>query len=177
MKPIRCARSGSAACTGLLAGALAALALSACATLGSDERPLSERGGQDLGELGAPLAGTVGGLVLLSDIRMLKPEYLAGMLVAYAFHDPFAPTWRVQLRQSGRDRVELDLQMRTLVTGGEGEGRQVFARNARRLVQDGGYAGFDVLRYEEGMEATRPFARRVASGEIRLLRSRHFPAL
>ncbi len=45
------------------------------------------------------------------------------------------------------------------------------------MVEEGGYAGFDVLRYEEGIEATRPFARRVAEGEIRLLRSRQFPSL
>lgn len=177
MKPVSSARAGSAPRAGVLASALAALALSACATSGADEQALSGRAAQGPSDVAAPLAGTVGGLVLLSDMKMLRAEYLAGMLVAYAFHDPFAPTWRVQLRQSGHDRVELDLQMRTLVTGGEGESRQVFARNARRLVQDGGYAGFDVLRYEEGMEATRPFARRVASGEIRLLRSRQFPAL
>jgi hypothetical protein len=34
-----------------------------------------------------------------------------------------------------------------------------------------------VLRYEEGIESTRPFARRFASGEIRLVRSRAFPEL
>lgn len=152
-------------------------ALSACNTFSPDGRPFSERAAQDLSEVGAPVAGTVGGLLMLSDIKMLKPEYLAGMLVAYAFYDPFAPTWRVELRQTAPDRVEMDLQMRSLVTGGEGESRQVFNRNARRLVQEGGYAGFDIVRYEEGMEATRPFARRVANGEIRLLRSRQFPSL
>ena len=64
-----------------------------------------------------------------------------------------------------------------LVTGGEGEARQVFLRNARQVVEAGGFAGFDVLRYEEGIESTRPFARRFASGEIRLVRSRAFPEL
>lgn len=152
-------------------------ALSACNTFSPDGRPFSERAAQDLSEVGTPVAGTVGGLLMLSDIKMLKPEYLAGMLVAYAFYDPFAPTWRVELRQTAPDRVEMDLQMRSLVTGGEGESRQVFNRNARRLVQEGGYAGFDIVRYEEGMEATRPFARRIANGEIRLLRSRQFPSL
>lgn len=156
---------------------LAALLLSACAMTSPDGRPFSERATQDLTDFGTPVAGAVGGLLMLSDIKMLKPEYLAGMLVAYAFYDPFAPTWRVELRRVDQDRVAMDLRMRSLVTGGEGESRQVFLRNARRLVQEGGYADFDLLRYEEGMEATRPFATRVANGEIRLLRSRQFPDL
>lgn len=163
-------------CVPVLAAAVLAL-VAGCATVSNDGRPFAERASDDLSELGTPVAGTVGGLLMLADIKMLKPEYLAGMLVAYAFYDPFAPTWRVELRRVDKDRVAMELQMRSLVTGGEGESRQVFVRNARRLVQEGGYADFDVVRYEEGMEATRPFARRVANGEIRLVRSRLFPDL
>ena len=54
--------------------------------------------------------------------------------------------------------------------GGDGEARTVFMRNARNYADEGGYAGFEVVRYEEGIESTRPFARRYASGEIRLAR-------
>lgn len=151
------------------------LLLSACASFSDDARPLSERAAEDLSQFGGSVAGAVGGLLVLSDLDMLDPAYLSGMLIAYAFYDPLAPNWRVDMKRNGDERVVMDLKMRTLVTGGEGEARQVFLRTARRMVEEGGYASFDVLRYEEGMEATRPFARRVAQGEIRLLRSRQFP--
>lgn len=153
------------------------LLLPACASLSDDPRPLSERAWQDVTEHGAGVAGVAGGLMMLSELDMLDSQYIAGMLVAYAFYDPLAPNWRIALKRNGDERVLMDLKMRTLVTGGEGEARQVFLRTARRMVDEGGYAGFDILRYEEGIEATRPFARRVAEGEVRLLRSRPFPSL
>ena len=69
-----------------------------------------------------------------------------------------------------------DLDMQLEVLYGERD-NEVILRNARQVVEAGGFAGFDVLRYEEGIESTRPFARRFASGEIRLVRSRAFPEL
>jgi hypothetical protein len=71
----------------------------------------------------------------------------------------------------------MELRMKGLISGGEGDARQVFLRHARRLAEDGSFAGFDILRYEEGVDSGRPFAQRVASGEIRLLRSHTFPEL
>ena len=128
-------------------------------------------------ELSAPVALAAGVVWMASELEYLEPEYLAGMLVAYAIYDPLAPTWKIDVSRAGEDRLRMDLRMKSLVTGGEGEARQVFLRTARRMVDEGGYAGFDILRYEEGIEATRPFARRVAEGEVRLLRSRQFPSL
>ncbi len=126
-------------------------------------------------DVGGAVAGIVGGLAMASELDMLGAQYLAGALVAYAIYDPLAPTWRIELSRAGSDRVRMALRMKSLITGGEGEARQVFIRNARRMVEAGGFAGYDVISYEEGMESTRPFARRVASGEIRLVRSRQFP--
>ena len=123
------------------------------------------------------VAGYVGGRTLLHQLQMWTPETVAGGLVAYAIHDPLAPTWAIEASASGEDQVRFQLWMKRWVSGGEGEARQVFLRNARQLVEEGGYAGYDILSYEEGIEATRPFARRVASGEIRLVRSRQFPTL
>lgn len=125
----------------------------------------------------APLAAAAGGLIALRELDMFEPQYLAGALIAYAIYDPLAPTWRIDLRATGDGLVRMELRMKRLISGGEGDARQIFLRNARRLVEDGGFAGFDVLRYEEGVESGRPFAQRVASGEIRLLRSRTFPEL
>ncbi len=133
--------------------------------------------GDRVAEAGGMAAGIVGGLAMASKLDMLGAQYLAGALVAYSIYDPLAPTWRIDVSRAGGERVRMDLRMRSLITGGEGEARQVFLRSARRMVEAGGFAGFDVIRYEEGMESTRPFARRVASGEIRLVRSRQFPEL
>ena len=155
-----------------LAFSTAAALLAGCATGGEGPR-LSERAV----ELSAPVALAAGVVWMASELEYLDPEYLAGALVAYAIYDPLAPTWRIDVSRAGEDRVRMDLRMKALASGGEGEARQVFLRNARQVVEAGGFAGFDVVRYEEGIESTRPFARRFASGEIRLVRSRTFPEL
>jgi hypothetical protein len=148
-----------------------------CSVLGC----ASEREGRGFPELAAeaagPVAGAVGVVWMASELSYLEPEYLAGMLVAYGIYDPLAPTWSIEVSRSGEDRVRMDLHMRRLATGGDGEARRVFLRNARELAQAGGFAGFDELSWEEGIESTRPFARRFASGEIRLVRSMTFPGL
>ena len=151
---------------------LAATLLAGCASDSAGPR-VSERAV----ELSAPVALVAGVVWMASELEYLEPEYLAGALVAYAIYDPLAPTWRIDVSRAGEDRLRMDLRMKSLVTGGEGEARQVFLRNARQVVEAGGFAGFDVLRYEEGIESTRPFARRFATGEIRLVRSRAFPEL
>ncbi|WP_068636393.1 hypothetical protein [Thauera butanivorans] len=129
------------------------------------------------GDQGAPVAAIAGGLLMLRDLEMLKVEYLAGALVAFAIYDPLAPTWRIEVRESGAGRVRMALRMKSLITGGDGEARQVFLRNAREMVEAGGFAGYEIVHYEEGVESTRPFAHRYANAEIRLLRSQIFPAL
>ena len=153
----------------------ALLVLAACSVLGC----ASEREGTGLLDRAAaapgPIAGAVGAVWMASELSYLEPEYLAGMLVAYGIYDPLAPTWSIEVSRSGEDRVRMDLHMKRMATGGDGEARRVFLRNAREIVRAGGFAGFDELSWEEGIESTRPFARRVASGEIRLVRSRTVP--
>lgn len=156
----------------VLAVSAIATLLAGCATDAEGPR-VSERAV----ELSGPVALAAGVVWLASELEYLEPEYLAGMLVAYAIYDPLAPTWKIDVSRAGEDRLRMDLRMKALATGGEGEARRVFLRNARKVVEAGGFAGFDVLSYEEGIESTRPFARRFASGEIRLVRSRTFPAL
>lgn len=113
--------------------------------------------------------GGVGAVGLASD-AMLKPDYLSAALLAYAIYDPAAPNWEIHVQPLDEERVRMNLQFRSLASGGEGEARTVFMRNARQLVDEGGFAGFEILRYEEGIESRRPFARRYATGEIRLAR-------
>ncbi|MBA4743515.1 MAG: hypothetical protein H2060_12505 [Azoarcus sp.] len=85
--------------------------------------------------------------------------------------DVLVPGWRVGVTQIDETRYRLELRMGTLITGGDGEARQAFLRGARQLVEKGGHAGFDVLRYEEGIDSGLFFSRRSASGEIRVVRS------
>lgn len=122
-------------------------------------------------------AGVAGVTRMASQLDFLEPEYLAGGLIAYAIHDPFAPTWNIRATRLDETRVRFELRMKSLVSGGDGEARQVFERNARQLAESGGFAGYDVIRYEEGIESTRPFARRAASAEIRLVRARVRPEM
>lgn len=154
-----------------------ALAAAACSTTPSGDATFAGVTADEVAASGGTVAGIAGGVLMASKLSYLKPEYIAGALVAYAIYDPLAPTWSIDVSRAGEDRVRMDLRMKSLITGGEGEARQLFLRNARRMVEAGGFAGYDVLRYEEGMEATRPFARRTASGEVRLVRSRQFPQL
>jgi hypothetical protein len=82
------------------------------------------------------------------------------------------PGWEVKVTRIAEDRFRLDLRMRTVIAGGDGEARTAFLRSAREIVDAGGYAGFDVMRYEEGIDSGLLFARRGASGVIRVVQSR-----
>lgn len=156
---------------------MAAALLAACSTTPGGEATFAGVTREEAAASGGAVAGIVGGVMMASKLSYLKPEYIAGALVAYSIYDPLAPTWSVDVSRAGDDRVRMELRMKSLITGGEGEARQVFVRNAQRMAEAGGFAGYDVLRYEEGVASTRPFARRTASGEIRLVRSRQFPQL
>ncbi|ATE59416.1 hypothetical protein CCZ27_05165 [Thauera sinica] len=155
----------------------AAMLAAACSTTPTGEATFAGVTQDDVAASGGTVAGIAGGALMARKLSYFKPEYIAGALVAYAIYDPLAPTWSIDVSRAGDERVRMDLRMKSLITGGEGEARQVFLRSAQRMAEAGGFAGYDVLRYEEGMESTRPFARRVASGEIRLVRSRQFPQL
>jgi hypothetical protein len=115
--------------------------------------------------------------VLADNAGYTGAEYFAVVGLTYALYDPWAPNWDLDVTTLDETRVRFEMRLRALHTGGEGEARQVLARNARRLARERGFAGFDVTSFEEGVESTRPFARRVASAEVRLYNSRIFPDL
>lgn len=85
--------------------------------------------------------------------------------------DLLIPGWSVQATQLDEDRYRIELRMRTLITGGDGEARVAFQRSAREIVDTGGFASYDVLRYEEGIDSGFLFGRRSATGVIRVVRS------
>lgn len=82
--------------------------------------------------------------------------------------DPLAPNWELEHAPLGTDRVRISLRKKRFTNGGDGEAPQVFARGAEQLVRDGGYAGYTVMEYTEGIESTLPVAQRVAQGVVRL---------
>lgn len=110
------------------------------------------------------------GLVLASDAGLLKLPVAAAALAFYVVADPLAPNWVVEEARPADDHYILAMRMKAVHSGGDGEARQVFARHAARLAAQPGFGGYEVLTWQTGIESARPFARRVAYGEIRLLR-------
>ncbi len=108
--------------------------------------------------------------VVALDSGYLKIPALAAGVAVYALVDPLAPNWTLQEARLGDERYRLALRMKALHSGGDGEARQVFSRWAAQLASQPGFAGYDVTAWEEGIDSTRPFSRRVALGEIRLRR-------
>lgn len=84
--------------------------------------------------------------------------------------DPLAPNWQLEQVPLGADRVRISLRKKRFVSGGEGEAAQLFARRAGQLARAGGYAGYTVMEYTEGIESTLPLAQRVSQGVIQLNR-------
>jgi hypothetical protein len=84
--------------------------------------------------------------------------------------DPLAPNWQLAQAPDGADRVRISLRKKRFTSGGDGEAGQLFARRAQQVAREGGYAGYSVMEYTEGIESTLPVAQRVAQGVIRLNR-------
>ena len=84
--------------------------------------------------------------------------------------DPLAPNWQLAQTPLGADRVRISLRKKRFSSGGDGEAKQLFARRAEQLAHEGGYAGYKVIEYTEGIESTLPIAQRVAQGVIALAR-------
>ena len=110
-------------------------------------------------------------LVLVSDAGLLKPPVGAAAVAFYVVADPLAPNWVVEEARPADDHYILAMRMKAVHNGGDGEARQVFTRHAARLAAQPGFGAYEVLAWQTGIDSARPFARRVAYGEIRLLRS------
>ena len=111
------------------------------------------------------------GLVLASDAGLLKLPVAAAALAFYVVADPLAPNWVVEEARPADDHYILAMRMKAVHSGGDGEARQVFTRHAARLAAQPGFGSYEVLAWQTGIDSARPFARRVAYGEIRLLRN------
>ncbi len=110
------------------------------------------------------------GAMLASDAGYLMMPVIAGAVVFYLVLDPLAPNWTIEESRQGEDRYLLALRHKAIHNGGDGEARQVFSRRAAQLAGQPGFGAYEVLTWQQGIESSRPFARRVAYGEVRLLR-------
>lgn len=100
----------------------------------------------------------------------LSPETLALGAALYWAVEPLAPNWQLEQTLIAADRVRLSLRRKRFASGGDGEAAQLFSRRAQQIAHEGGYAGYTVMEYTEGIESTLPLAQRVAQGVVRLNR-------
>lgn len=104
----------------------------------------------------------------LSTSASLPLESLAAAAVAYVVIDPLAPNWAIESRPLGGGRYDVALTMKRFTSGGDGEARRVFLREAERLARSSGAADFRIAAFEEGIESETLAARRVARGVVEL---------
>ena len=95
----------------------------------------------------------------------------AGALAAaaYVVLDPLAPNWNVEETKLGSGQYRLSMRLKRFAGGGTGEARQVLQRRATRLAQEGGYGGYQIISFSEGVEFAYPISLRVSEGVIQLL--------
>lgn len=104
----------------------------------------------------------------LTASKVVSLEGVAGAALVFAVIDPLAPNWQVESRALGGKRYDIALTMKRFVTGGDGEARQVFLREAGRLARENGAADFHVDLFAEGIESEVFVSRRVARGVVEL---------
>lgn len=90
---------------------------------------------------------------------------------AYLILDPLAPNWEIEQAAFPDGHYHFALKMKRYYAGGAGESRVVFHQRAKELMRQGGYDGYQVLEYTEGMESSVLGSQRVSRGVVRLTRN------
>lgn len=111
------------------------------------------------------------GFFLAADAGYIKLPMLSAAAALYVVMDPLAPNWTIEEARQADDRYLIALRHKAVHSGGGGEARQVFARRAAQLGRQPGFEGYEIVSWEQGIESNRPFAQRVAFGEVRLIRA------
>lgn len=97
-----------------------------------------------------------------------KLFYFAGAAyIVYVVLDPMAPNWTIDEAKLSDDTYYLGMKKLRTRAGGEGEARMVFNRRAEQLARAGGYAGYEIVSYSEGIQSDL-IAQRVGEGVIQL---------
>ncbi|MBI5911029.1 MAG: hypothetical protein HY848_13890 [Betaproteobacteria bacterium] len=146
---------------GLAAGCLAAAMSAGCAVFNGNPGA-TDASGNPVGTLIPNKT-----LNLTPAVALSMENILLGAALLWAV-DPLAPNWQLAQAPEGADRVRISLRKKRFASGGDGEAAQLFARRAEQLARAGGYAGYTVMEYTEGIESTLPLAQRVSQGVIRL---------
>lgn len=145
-----------------LAAALAALALlGGCASTDSINGNLPARGPL----LPDTSLNLTPGLQISLEKMVFWGAYGAA---AYLILDPLNPNWEIEQATFPDAHYHLALRMKRYYAGGAGEARKVFHDRARELVRRGGYSGYTVLEYNEGLESSVLGSQRTAAGVIQL---------
>ena len=109
-------------------------------------------------------------LRLTPNFSLSLENMLIGAAIFY-FVDPLAPNWEGELRRVSEDTFSIAMRSKRFrSTGGDGEAGRVFKRNAEQIVREGGYAGYAIMAYSEGIESEVIGALRYAEGTIRINR-------
>jgi hypothetical protein len=89
----------------------------------------------------------------------------------YYFVDPLSPNWQGELKRLSEDTFSISMRAKRFrSTGGDGESGRVFRRNAEDIMRAGGFDGYTILSYSEGIESETLGAVRVSEGVIRVTR-------
>jgi hypothetical protein len=161
MTPLRLTRIASAA---VLAGALAG-----CGTLDGYPGPTSLGG--NLPAQGPILPDATLNLSNSIQISLEKMVFWGAYAgAAYLILDPLAPNWEIEQAAFPDSHYHFSLKMKRYYAGGAGESRAVFHQRAKDLMRQGGYAGYEVLEYTEGLESSVLGSQRVSRGVIHLTR-------
>jgi hypothetical protein len=95
----------------------------------------------------------------------------AWVAAAYLVLDPLSPNWEVQEARFPEDHVHFQMTMKRFYTGGAGEARVTFHRRAKELMRAGGFNGYEVVDYREGMESSVLGSQRTVEGVVRFSRT------
>lgn len=111
-------------------------------------------------------------LLLTSETSISYADLAAGLVIAGVIHlvyDPLAPNWSIQETRLNEESFAYALTMKRYHTGGAGEAMQVLRRRAEAVQRVGGFAGYQILEYSEGIESKTLGAQRVAMAKVRML--------
>lgn len=153
----------------LVSAIVFACALGGCGTLDGYPGPTSLSG--NLPAAGPILPDTT--LNLTNSIQIsLEKMVFWGMYAgaAYLILDPLAPNWEIEQAAFPDSHYHFSLKMKRYYAGGAGESRAVFHQRAKELMRQGGYDGYEVLEYTEGLESSVLGSQRVSRGVIHLTR-------
>ena len=82
---------------------------------------------------------------------------------------PYDTNWSARPTWLSDDKVAIEMSLKHVHLGGDGEASQVFRDLAITLMRQHGYASYTILRYEERIESNW-FSQRQAYGEVAFAR-------